>query len=271
MGVPLILTSPHSGNYYPKFYIDNLITSLDFSRSIEDMYVNEFIENYNDKDITILTNKYSRAVIDLNRNINELDNTLVESGKGLKFVNTQKVQLGIGLIPVQTAKGKIIFKKKFSLEKFRFLQKNVYLKWHENLRDNIDKKLSSYNKVFLIDLHSMPSENENISLPDFVLGNVNGLTCKEENISFISDQFKGLGYSVSLNNPYSGGYITESYFNENSGIQTLQIEINKKLYMDENRFTKKKGFDLLRINIQRVISNFTDYFVNNISKKFAAE
>ena len=269
MSVPLILTSPHSGNIYPDFYIKNLKTPLDFCRSIEDMFVNEFIEGLSNNDILVLSGKYSRSVIDLNRSNYEIDKSLIGDDSRIKSIDTFKVRSGIGLIPTQTPRGRIIFKDKFSSEDFRYLVEDIYLKWHKRLKSEINKKHLISGKVFLIDFHSMSSENG--VLPDIVLGNVNGLTCKEENIRFISKYLNNLGYSVAINIPYAGGYITKNYNNKSLNIETLQIEINKDLYMDENRFLKNKGFDLLKINLDKMINEFANYFVSDSNSMFAAE
>ena len=45
----------------------------------------------------------------------------------------------------------------------------------------------------------------------------------------------GLGYSVGRNKPYAGGFITEHYGNPASGLHTIQLELNRAIYMDERR------------------------------------
>jgi len=269
MSIPLILTSPHSGNIYPEFYIENLYTPLDFCRSIEDMFVNELLEDLPSNDIVVLSGKYSRSVIDLNRSSYEIDKSLISDDLSLESIDTIKVRSGIGLIPTQTPRGRIIFKDKFSSEDFKYLIEDIYLKWHKRLEGEINKKHLISGKVFLIDFHSMSSDNG--ALPDIVLGNINGLTCKEENIRFISKYINKLGYSVSVNTPYSGGYITKNYNNKSHNVETLQIEINKNLYMDENKFLKNEGFGLLKINLHKMINEFANYFVRDSNNMFAAE
>ena len=55
MNYPIILTSPHSGNFYPTFYLENLVTSIDKCHSVEDMYVDEFIQNFSNQGIKVIT------------------------------------------------------------------------------------------------------------------------------------------------------------------------------------------------------------------------
>lgn len=270
MDVPLILTSPHSGNYYPEFYKDNLLTPLNLCHSIEDMYVNEFIEDFA-QDIDVHLSKYSRAVIDLNRNIMELDRDLICNEIKFDTFETLKVKSGIGLIPTQTLEGKINFKNKFTYQQFKFLKEDVYHKWHNLLNESINNKLSMFDRVFIIDFHSMPSQNNDSCLSDFILGNINGLSCRESEIDFISNEIRKFGYTVDLNNPYSGGYITKNYYDKTRNIETLQIEINKKLYMNEMDFAKTSNFYLLKGNIKEIIKNFIQHMKSDIGINIAAE
>ena len=79
------------------------------------------------------------------------------------------------------------------------------------------------------------------------------------------------GYSVSLNYPYSGGFITQKYYNHKASTQTLQIEINKKLYLDEQKFIKNENFDNLKNNFLGIIERFSKIFDDRKKETFAAE
>jgi N-formylglutamate deformylase len=51
-----------------------------------------------------------------------------------------------------------------------------------------------------------------------------------------------LGYSVGRNKPYAGGFITEHYGNPASGLHTVQLELNRAVYMDERRRARGERF-----------------------------
>ena len=55
-----------------------------------------------------------------------------------------------------------------------------------------------------------------------------------------------MDYSVGYNNPYAGGFITSEYHDGNKNISTLKLEINRKLYMNEDNFSKIDSFSKLR-------------------------
>jgi N-formylglutamate amidohydrolase len=62
-----------------------------------------------------------------------------------------------------------------------------------------------------------------------------------------------MGYQVARNSPYAGGYTTEHYGCPSKGIHALQIEINRRLYLNEADLTLSQGFAGLKRNLDRLI------------------
>ena len=97
----------------------------------------------------------------------------------------------------------------------------------------------AFGKCILVDCHSMPStggpleDNTDRKGVDIVLGNNHGTSCAPELMNFVDERLTGLGLRVRRNNPYSGGYTTRHYGRPRQSVHTLQIEINRALYMDE--------------------------------------
>ena len=89
--------------------------------------------------------------------------------------------------------------------------------------------------------------------PDIVLGNCYGGTCKKEIFELTKKIFVEKGFKVSLNIPFCGGFITKNYGKPKKNINCIQIEINRKLYMDERRQIKNNDFEKLK-NIFYTIS-----------------
>jgi N-formylglutamate amidohydrolase len=81
--------------------------------------------------------------------------------------------------------------------------------------------------------------------PHFVLGDRFGASCDAKLTRFIRDVLQVGGYDVQINRPYAGGFITEYYGHPARGVQCLQLEINRALYLDEA--TLHKGSDFGRL------------------------
>ena len=71
--------------------------------------------------------------------------------------------------------------------------------------------------------------------PDVVIGDRYGTSCSPLVPDRVEETMSRLGYSVGRNKPYAGGFITEHYGNPASGLHTIQLELNRAVYMDERR------------------------------------
>jgi N-formylglutamate deformylase len=87
---------------------------------------------------------------------------------------------------------------------------------------------------------------------DVVLGDRYGTSCVPAVADVIDATFRELGYAVSRNKPYAGGFITEHYGNPAAGLHAVQIEINRALYMDERRYEQSTTFARVAADIETV-------------------
>jgi N-formylglutamate amidohydrolase len=107
--------------------------------------------------------------------------------------------------------------------------------------------------------------------PDFVLGDRFGAACDPKLTRFLRDTLAAEGYDVQLNRPYAGGYITEHYGRPYRGVQAVQMEINRALYLDEARFTPAPGFVRLKIDLTRIAGMLFSAIPAMIEHRAAAE
>tara|TARA_B000000437_G_scaffold110166_1_gene80003 strand:+ start:404 stop:1285 length:882 start_codon:yes stop_codon:yes gene_type:complete len=270
---PLIISSPHSGTLIDKNLSakrNNDIYSFD---SMQDMYVNEFSSGLDKCGFTVLQSNISRVVIDLNRNINEIDSKIIKNLPSDIEINlSDKVRAGIGLITTKDASGNKIYDEKLDWMEVRDRINNYYLPWHNALKIAVKNLSTKFKRVLIIDMHSMPSETiYNNQLADFVIGNNFGKSSSDTAQKILSRVIESYGHSVSINDPYPGGYITKNYSSTDENIQCIQLEIKKSLYMNEKNFTKNDHFDEFSLNLKQIISKFFNEFDQKIDIDYAAE
>ena len=124
----------------------------------------------------------------------------------------------------------------------------IYRPFHDTLRHLLAQTHVAFGLAVLIDCHSMPSNirgGGSRLRPDFVLGDRFGTSCMPELTDCAAATLHRLGYTVCRNKPYAGGFITEHYGRPARGLHALQIEINRGLYMDEQRLEPHRGFERL--------------------------
>jgi N-formylglutamate amidohydrolase len=91
-------------------------------------------------------------------------------------------------------------------------------------------------------------------------------------VRLVEQFLTGLGYKVALNKPYAGGYITERYGTPGEALHTLQIEINRALYMDEETLALRRDFRNLRANLTSLASVIVQTLPNHLApRRTAAE
>tara|TARA_B100001142_G_scaffold279205_1_gene289697 strand:- start:310 stop:1191 length:882 start_codon:yes stop_codon:yes gene_type:complete len=270
---PLIISSPHSGILLDSDLLDKRNKDIHSFDSMQDMYVNELSNGLEKFGFTVLQSNISRIVIDLNRNINEINPKVIKNLPSNIEVNlSDKVRAGIGLIAMKDASGKNIYDKKLDWLEVKSRIDNYYIPWHKALKNEISMFLNKFKRALIIDMHSMPSEKiYNNKLADFVIGNNFGNSSSEVSIKILSSLIKSYGYSVSINNPYPGGYITKNYSSIDKNIQCIQLEIKKNLYMNEKDFNKNENFEQFSKNLKQIIYKFFNEFDKKIDINLAAE
>lgn len=254
---PLVFASPHSGRLYPDAMRAALTVPLIDLRRTEDAFVNELFEPATALGAGVLSARFARAYVDLNRDAAELDPTMFVDGTPRPCgIPGARVQAGLGSLPRVGASGRNIYAHRLSRSEGEARLAGVHDAYHRRLRDELHRLRRSHDQVFLIDCHSMPSNQPGRrGLAEIVLGDRFGSSCCGRLTSAAERAFRRLGYKVARNAPYAGGYTTRTYGRPRAGLHTLQIEIRRDLYMDEALVRKTAGFASLRDDIATVCTD----------------
>ena len=263
---PILITVPHAGAIYPNLFIKNLKVNLCEVRRIEDYQSNKILDKIDGKMADIIIAQCSRAVVDLNRSRNAIDYSMFTQVFEHEPVSEkQMIKYGLGVFPNKIF-GKTILKNPLPFSYAIHMLEHYYDPFHKSLNKQIMYLSNIFGFCYHIDLHTMPSKAllNFKKEPDIILGDNFGKSCCIGLINYFQNIFQENGFTVEVNNPYAGGFITRNYGNPSKGIHTIQIEINRKIYMDENRLSLK--------NIKIIQEIFAKIFNNlELSEKIAAE
>jgi N-formylglutamate amidohydrolase len=105
---------------------------------------------------------------------------------------------------------------------------------------------------------------------DFILGDRDGTTCDPDFTRYVAGFLKSLGYRVKLNDPYKGVELVRRYSNPARGLHSLQLEIHRGLYMNEDTLEKHEGFGRLQAHLTELVSRLAAY-ARDAGKLDAAE
>ena len=258
---PLIVSVPHAGTVFPYEFMTFTSRSIEELRSNEDLFVDALIEPLKNEGVGIISMNIARAFIDINRDKIELDaNMFYNYPKDKLIIENHRCRFGLGLIHRIDANNNPIYKGLLSYNEVQERIKNVYDVYHKRLNQMIAKCVKKFGMCFVIDCHSMPSKICNI-IPlsdeiDFCIGNLFSQSCPENMSSFVENSLKQKGYNVSLNVPYSGAFITFNYCQPRKKVYTLQLEVNRGLYAQENLLKKNSDFQRISSDMCEVIGAF---------------
>jgi N-formylglutamate amidohydrolase len=249
---PIIFNSPHSGSVYPAEFLEASRIDLVALRRSEDSFMDELIGNLSAVGFPVVRVNFPRSYVDVNREPYELDPRMF-SGRLPSFANTRSMRVagGLGTIPRVVGDGQEIYRERLTVEDALSRIEALYKPYHRALRRLINKAHQAFGTVIVVDCHSMPSvgvSRDEPRRPDVVIGDRYGTSCAPLLPDTVEETMRGLGYSVGRNKPYAGGFITEHYGNPASGLHTIQLELNRAIYMDERRRERGPRFAQVAID-----------------------
>ena len=258
----IIFNSPHSGSYYNKDFLNSTDLEIYDLRTSEDTFVSELFNSAKTFSSVLMEAKFPRSFVDLNRSHLELDPNIITGN--FYFEKTARNMAGLGVIPRFSGNGKEIYTKPITIEDAQKRLENFYFPYHQFLKYLILESKKRLGYTVLFDCHSMPSklnmENKNSNKnnnSDIILGDANGTSCSPFITEKVKKIFENYNFFVTKNHPFSGGFITKNYGDPGNNIHVIQIEINKKLYMDEINIQKNVNFENFRKKLILIIEKLS--------------
>lgn len=253
-----VFNSPHSGRDYPERLLSQSRLGQLALRASEDVFVDQLFAPAPGFGAPLLAATLPRAWVDLNRGPTELDPSLIAGARSPGL--NQRIAAGLGVIPRIVAEGKPIYDGKISLTEARARVRDVHEPYHARLESLLMRARRMFGYAILFDCHSMPSEalraapRVNRQVPQIVLGDRFGAAAPRQIVNATLDAFEAEGFVVARNAPFAGGYITQRYGRPARGLNAIQIEIDRGLYLDQETLERKPEFDDVAARLQAVIS-----------------
>jgi N-formylglutamate deformylase len=251
---PVLFNSPHSGSVYPREFLATARIDLATLRRSEDSFVDDLVAGVVGHGYPLMRAHFPRCFVDVNREPFELDPRMFE-GRLPSFANTRSMRVagGLGTVARVVGDAQEIYDRRIPVDDALSRIESLYKPYHRALRRLFTRIHRDFGAAVLVDCHSMPStggHKDERPRPEFVLGDRYGTSCVAAVSECVEKELRALGYSVSRNKPYAGGFITEHYGNPAAGLHAIQLEINRALYMDERRYDRSAGFGALAADLE---------------------
>ncbi|MEO1224433.1 MAG: N-formylglutamate amidohydrolase [Pseudomonadota bacterium] len=268
--VPLVFDSPHSGTDYPP---DSKVVAPQAALdSGVDLYVHELFGTAPSHGAALLHALFPRMYIDPNRAADDIDITLIDGVWPSPVNPTEKSERGFGLLRRLVLPDVPLYGGPLPVAEVQMRLDRYYRTYHDTLVRLLDQRLDWFGAVWHVNCHSMKpvgnamNDDAGVKRPDMVLGDRMGTSCDRTFAAFVAERLESEGLTVKFNDPYQGAELTHAYSDPVAGRHSLQIEINRGLYMNDQTLERTAGFGALAAALDRLIGSLAAYALDEAGR-----
>ncbi len=255
---PVVFDSPHSGFEFPKDFHPTATRAQ--IRTTWDAYVDELCAGVVDAGATLLAARFPRAYIDANRAANDIEPAVLDSPWPESVQLSDYSARGMGLIRRCALPGVPMYDRPLTVAEVGARIENFHAPYRRALRAALNRTWRCHGGVWHFNCHSMKSASaggagtrgRRLVRADVVIGDRGGTTAPPDLTAWVATFFSSRGYDVAINDPYRGADIVRTHGEPRRRRYSIQIEINRALYMNERSGVRRVGF-------ARLQSEMTDF------------
>lgn len=260
--VPLLVDVSRSGREYPPQYR----TPLPFTTVHDNvsMYLEDLYAATPSLGGTLLYCCFPNTWIDVNRNELDMDPAVVDGQWPVPLKPTARTLEGLGLIKTRSRYGEPFQERKLTVVEIEERLDLYYRPYHAELKRIVGALHGRFGVLRQISCHCMSAvgapTHPDAGKPraDFCVSDLHGRTASREAMELVVETLKSYGYSVSVNDPYVGNELIARHGNPALGVDSIQVEINKKLFIDTQTFRKTSGYAKLKADLGRLLKTVAE-------------
>ena len=238
-GLPVLLSVHHSGRDYPDWLIDMASGGKAALAALEDPLVDRLAWRAIQRGVGAVVARAPRAAIDCNRGEDEVDPAVIDGARRSRV--TARARGGLGIVPARTQQHGFLWRRAIGPQQLQERLDQAHRPFHRAIEEQLGLLADRFGCALLLDCHSMPPPPEGI--PPIVFGDCHGRSAD----AWVSTEAVAIarrrGFEAGLNDPFAGGYVVERHSAPARGIHALQLEIDRRCYLDDALKAPGKGFD----------------------------
>jgi N-formylglutamate amidohydrolase len=250
---PVLLSVPHAGRDYPYWLLDMARGGRKSLEALEDPLVDQLASAAIADGIAAVIATAPRAAIDCNRAEEEVDPAVVRTAVLAR--PTARARGGLGVVPGRSAAQGNLWLQPIGQCDLDARLDQAHRPYHRAIRTALERMRHEYGCVLLLDCHSMPAPADGV--PPIVIGDRFGRTAARwltaDALAIVRDS----GFDVALNDPFAGGHIIERHGNPRRGVHALQVEIDRRCYLDADGHPAG-GFERIADLIRRLATGLAE-------------
>jgi N-formylglutamate amidohydrolase len=255
---PLVLDSPHSGRRMPADFGAALPEAA--LREGEDCFIDELWRPATARGVPLLAAQFPRTYLDVNRHAEEVDLALLDAPWPGPWRESAKAAIGKGIVWRTLDAQRAIYDRRLSPAEVRSRIERCHAPYHAALARLMDQAHARFGVVWHLNCHSMGAfssvQIEGVDgqpRADFVLGDRDGSTCDPDFTARVRQVLEGFGHRVAVNDPFKGVELVRAFGRPAERRHSLQLEVNKRLYMDEATLRPHAGFATLQAQLMTLV------------------
>jgi N-formylglutamate deformylase len=255
--VPIIISVPHCGTDFPDELKDQYDQDLIKSPSDTDWFVDQLYDFAPSMGMTMITAKYSRWVIDLNRDPES--KPLYNDGRIIT-----------ALCPTTDFIGQPLYKdarKEVEASEIDRRLNKYYWPYHRKIEERLNALKQKFGSVLLWDCHSikqMVPTIQKLKFPDLILGDADERSASRQLIDIALKNLGGQKYTLNHNHPFKGGFITRNFGKPSINQHALQLEMTKVNYMDDAEVNYDKNrADQMRVLLRTTLHELSEKLIQH--------
>ncbi|SAK53847.1 N-formylglutamate amidohydrolase [Caballeronia hypogeia] len=260
--IPLVLDSPHSGFTLPPDFLPS--APLEAIRSGWDAYLDDLWSGATKHGAILVCALFPRTYIDANRSEDDIDQELLDAPWPRPVHPSDYAKRGQGLIRRFALPNVPMYDRLLTIREVEHRLDTYYRPYRSAVSAAIASAVQRFGHVWHIDLHSMKSTGNAMNTdngkarPDLVISDRDGRTSNPAATEWIAARFRELGYDARVNTPYKGGDMVKTFGQPEKNQHSIQIEINRAIYMDETSCEKSPRYAQLQADIDRFLAQFVE-------------
>lgn len=242
---PVIVEIPHAGLYLDGIALATLAAPARSIGRDADLWVDELYRDAPASGASMIVARTSRYLVDLNRSERDIDSESIEGAPP----NARATR---GIIWRLTSEGFRVLDAPLPRRELDRRLEAYYRPYHRALAELIDRKRARFGFAAVLAAHSMPSMGRGphgdapTQRADVVPGTRGRTSAAAPFIEVVDQHARASGFSVAHDDPYQGGYTTTHYGRPAADCHVVQVELSRRLYMDEVSLQKTAGFERVR-------------------------
>lgn len=237
--IPVLLSVPHSGRDYPGWLVDLARSGCAALEPLEDPLVDRLVWRAVELGCGAVVARAPRAAVDCNRGEDEIDPSVVADAR-IPHMGP-RARGGLGIVPARTQRHGYLWRRAISRAQLEERLLSAHRPYHAAIEAGLGAIHARHGAALLIDCHSMPPPKD--LAPSVVVGDLFGRSARPWLSSEAMALIRAMGFDARLNDPFAGGHIVGRHGRPGLGVHAIQIEIDRRLYLDQAMRAPGPGFD----------------------------